>query len=177
MISFISLLLFSAFLVATVPLIYAQNSSNNGNVNINNGSIKETGKIVNATPGNQLGLIENNPGYTKYIPNTSTYSNASTKAAKSSNISTFTSSLSNITPPTRNGLMENNPGYSKYIPNSQTYSNSNSIQKPYENPTFINKSYISNNISKALSNTTKLIGDTLGKGINGLISIGKNATK
>ncbi len=175
MIRYISLLLISAFLVATVPLIYAQNSSNNGNVNIK-GPIKQTGEIMNATPGNQAGLIENNPGYTKYIPNTPTYSNNVTKPSKSTNISTFTSSLSNISPPTRNGLIENNPEYSKYIPKTQSYSNSNSIQKPYENPTFIDKPYASN-VSKTLSNATKVISDTIGKGINGLINIGKNATK
>ena len=177
MISFISLLLFSAFLVATVPLIYAQNSSNNGNTNINNSSTKETGKTMNSTPGSQLGLIENNPGYSKYIPNTSVYSNTATKAAKSSNSSTFTSSLGNITPSTRSGLVENNPGYSKYIPNTQTYSNSNSIQKPYASPTYSKSDNISNNISKTLSNTTKSISDTIGKGINGLLNIGKNSTK
>ncbi len=132
---------------------------------------------MNSTPGSQLGLIENNPGYTKYIPNTSVYSNTTTKDTKLSNISTFTSSLGNITPSTRNGLIENNPGYTKYIPNTQTYSNSNSIQKPYNNPTFSNKSDISGNISKALSNTTKSVSDTVEKGINGLINIGKNASK
>lgn len=73
------------------------------------------------TPTGQEGLIENNPGYRKYIPHTSTYPNQTNIQELASNFSTFTSKFTNKTAEGQEGLVPNNPGYARYIPNTSSY--------------------------------------------------------
>jgi hypothetical protein len=173
-------------LITFIPLL--QNINAQSTVNPLGNSINKfpssASKYVNNTPAGQAGLIENNPGYAKYIPNTSSYSNNSAKiAGSSSNISTFTSKYVNNTPAGQAGLFENNPGYAKYIPNTSSYSNnSKNIVSYYgnnSNSNPANKSHnnISNPIVGELANTTKAVSNIVEKGISSITNLGNKPTK
>jgi hypothetical protein len=72
----ISLLLITIFLISLIQNINAQSAINLLGNPISN-LTSSASKYVNNTPAGQAGLIENNPGYVKYIPNTSSYPNNS----------------------------------------------------------------------------------------------------
>ena len=128
-------------------------------------------------------MIENNPGYAKYVPNTSSYPNNSAKnTGLASNSSTFTSKYANNTPSGQAGLIENNPGYAKYVPNTSSYPNNSTNTGAGYNGSIsysANNSHnnISNPIGGALANTSKAVGNIIEKGISSITNIGNKTTK
>ena len=74
---------------------------------------------------NQPGLLENNPGYGKYIPNSSTIgNNEPSTSGLAPNYNNIFKNNSIVQQQGQQGLVENNPGYGKYITNTST-------DKPY----------------------------------------------
>jgi hypothetical protein len=184
----ISLLLITIFLISLIQNINAQSAINLLGNPISN-LTSSASKYVNNTPAGQAGLIENNPGYVKYIPNTSSYSNNSAKTPMvASNVSTFNSKYVNNTPAGQAGLFENNPGYAKYIPNTSSYPNNsansieNKIANSYggnPNSTLGNSGHnnTTNTIGGALANTTKAVSNIVEKGISSITNLGNKTTR
>jgi hypothetical protein len=92
-------------LITFIPLL--QNINAQSTVNPLGNSINKfpssASKYVNNTPAGQAGLIENNPGYAKYIPNTSSYSN------NSKNIVSYYGNNSNSNPANKSHNNISNP--------------------------------------------------------------------
>ena len=124
---YITLLIFSIFLIMMIQTANAQIITNhNGGKNSNLTSAAS--KYRNNTPAGQAGLIQNNPGYTIYLPHTSSYPENTAKIAREgSNFSTYTTKYINNTPAGQAGLINNNPGYAKYIPNTNSLNNATGL--------------------------------------------------
>jgi hypothetical protein len=92
-------------LITFIPLL--QNINAQSTVNPLGNSINKfpssASKYVNNTPAGQAGLFENNPGYAKYIPNTSSYSN------NSKNIVSYYGNNSNSNPANKSHNNISNP--------------------------------------------------------------------
>jgi hypothetical protein len=113
---YIALLIFSVFLITIIQTANAKSIVNHNDLTKGNLTSAINGYRHN-TPAAQEGLIQNNPGYTPYIPHTSTYPDNSAKIIRDqSNFSTYTTKYINNTPAAHEGLIQNNPGYAQYIP-------------------------------------------------------------
>lgn len=117
------------------------------------------------------GEIENNPGYGKYIPNSTTMGN---NAPSTSGLSPNYAHIFKNNSVGQNGLglIENNPGYGKYIidiSNGKPFNYSNTGGNALSNAT--------GSVGESLTNTSKTVGSSLEKGISSILNLGNNSGK
>ncbi len=139
-IKYVLLLLLLVFIIPIIPYAHGQSRKNMALYVVSNlisDSINHQGTdSTSSTVPGKTGLIENNPGYAKYIPNASTsFNNTANNIGLAANyalikryelflgINHLSNNISASTVPGKTGLIENNPGYAKYIPNAGSLSN------------------------------------------------------
>jgi hypothetical protein len=148
----IHLLLLSVFLIPLMQSAYAQSTMNQSGSPIVN-QPAGTDNPVNK-PGDRFGLIEDTPNYNKYIPNTGPDSN---------------NALIGPAQPS-----DNSGGGGNGSSNTATSSNASSNNSGGGGN---DTSNTANPIGGALANTTKSVGEALGKGISSIMNLGNNSAK